>query len=411
MKYFRTISFLVFAITFLSFLAFSQTGEPRQENLLNGLKLLTWTDAKAEKTTIKIRIHSGSVFDPKDKMGVMAMLSEILFPSEQTKEYFEQDLEGSIEVTNTYDYIQISATAKSDEFLTVLEVLATAITNPQITAENFTKIRNERLKYVQDLQKNPNYLADKVVSNRLLGDFPYGRPSEGTVDSLAKIDKVDLIFARDKFLTADNATIAIIGNKRPNLVAQAVKRYFGVWKKSDKLIPPTFATPAEPDTKPLIIESESEEFRLATRGIARNDKDFFPMRFLFASLKNSGFLNQNSFVKYERNMLPGIIILGNSGDAKSVQTFASSIISTETKQKLSADFANTRAKILSEIEQKPLIDKWLDVHTFRLVSVSDEIKKLNAVTFADVEKFADRLSKQTFVSVIYKKKVAETANQ
>ena len=59
--------------------------EPRQEKLLNGLKLLMWPDAKADKVWVKIRIHSGSAFDPQGKEGVMKLLSDSFFPSETVK--------------------------------------------------------------------------------------------------------------------------------------------------------------------------------------------------------------------------------------------------------------------------------------------------------------------------------------
>ena len=65
----------------------------------------------------------------------------------------------------------------------------------------------------------------------------------------------------------------------------------------------------------------------------------------------------------------------------------------------SAEFDQTRNKILAEIEQKPLMDKMLDVDTFKLVSGKDEMQKLNSVTQADVQRVADRLSKQPFVTV------------
>jgi hypothetical protein len=47
-----------------------------------------------------------------------------------------------------------------------------------------------------------------------------------------------------------------------------------------------------------------------------------------------------------------------------------------------------------------LVDKMLDVETFKLVSVDDEIRKLNSVTMADVQRVADKLAGQPFVQVI-----------
>src|SRR5260221_9837605 len=67
---------------------------PRQEKLLNGLKILMWSDAKANNVSVKIRIRAGSAFDPQGREGVMQMLADNIFPTETTREFFKDDLGG-----------------------------------------------------------------------------------------------------------------------------------------------------------------------------------------------------------------------------------------------------------------------------------------------------------------------------
>ncbi|MCU0239294.1 MAG: insulinase family protein, partial [Pyrinomonadaceae bacterium] len=409
-----TLFIFIFSI---SFATFAQIGEPRQESLLNGLKLLTWTDAKAEKTTVRIRIHSGSAFDPKDRVGMMALLSDIFFPTDQTKEFFEQDLDGNIEVTSNYDYIQITATAKSDDFLTVLEILSTAITNLQITPDNFAKVRSSRLKLIQELQKNPSYVADKLVAKRLLGDFPYGRPMEGTIESLNKIDKPDLIFARDRFLTADNATIAVITNSKQDFVLRAVKRYFGGWRKNESKIPASFALPDEP-TKNFLEKINDEkvgELRYAMRGLARNDKDFFASQILLKA-KNSSVAK----IQQESNILPSLIIfslsnwnvgkISMSGNSISLPADFYTYPIDKLKINLTQDeFDKAKAEVLTEFNKKSLAEMWIDVDTFRLTSVKDELQKLQNVTLADTQRVAERLTKQSVATLLMIKPIEQNA--
>jgi len=169
-------SFLLVSFCFVQFV-YTQL-QPRQEKLLNGLKVLIWADkptdnVKTAKTSVRLRIHSGSAFDLKGKTGMMALLTDILFPSEQTKKFFREDLEGDIETRCNYDYIEISVSGKSEEILTILETLATAVTEPAITKENFDKVRNARLTKLEELQKDDAYIADVSIAKRLLGEFPY----------------------------------------------------------------------------------------------------------------------------------------------------------------------------------------------------------------------------------------------
>src|SRR5438105_10196611 len=115
---------------------------PQEEQLLNGLKVLMWPDARMDKVWVRVRIHAGSAFDPLGKEGVMQLLADNLFPNPATKEFFAEDLGGSLEVITTYDYVQINASSKPDGMLQMLESLSTAISNPLIEKEQTANLRN-----------------------------------------------------------------------------------------------------------------------------------------------------------------------------------------------------------------------------------------------------------------------------
>ncbi len=419
MKIFKNTAILIILMFASVSFSFAQSAEPRQDKLLNGLNLMVWTNPKDEKISFKLRIHSGSMFDTKARIGTMALLADILFPTEQTKEYFEQDLEGSFAVTSTYDYIQIDASGKSDAFLSMLETIGTAVSNPPITEENFVKVRNARVEIIKELMKSPKYVADKAAAKRLLGDYPYGRPQEGTLEGFAKMDRFDLITAKERFLTADNATLTISGNVEFKLALKASKQLFGGWKKADKLVPATFASPNDPIAEKLIVNSdlpEKNEVRYALRGIARKDKDYFATKFLFDILTARNIISSenggNYFIRSERSLLPSMIITGVSNLSDEVlmknetaktakELFGNKLFGEVT----AAEFEQTRTKILAEIEKKPVQEKWLDVETFKLNSVKEEIQNLNAVTLADVQRVSERLSKQPFVTVVLAKTI------
>jgi predicted Zn-dependent peptidase len=423
-KKFTLLVLLLFQFASVCFAQTTKLPEPRQEKLLNGLKLLVWNEPQAEKVTVKLRIHSGSAFDPQGKEGVMALLADALFPNEAQREFFAEDLGGSLEVTSNFDYVQINATGNSEQFLTIIETLATAVTNPQINKEITSKIVAARLEKVKELEKNPAHIADQAVAKRLFGDFPYGRAQAGTSASLAKIDFADLLFAKQRFLTADNATLAISGNVKHDLAFRAVRRYFGAWEKADKKVPATFRQPDAADTKALIINSpliENSEVRYAMRGLARNDKDFAVSNILIKIMQNrlrKEFSKENqieAFVRQNSNLLPGLIIVGISNlpfDAESqlsekppkthmiifkdenlAAILASEKISTE-------EFQKAKNEAVTEMNQKNPADLWLDVDTFRLFTIKDELQKINNVAVTDVQKMAERLTKEPTVTVL-----------
>lgn len=412
--FFKKTFSLVILTSFLGIWSIAQTVKPvapQQNTLLNGLKVLVFSDSSAEKVTIKLRIHSGAAFDPKDKMGVMALLGDIIFPTEQAKAFFVEDLEGSLDISTNYDYVQITATGKSDELLSMLETISNAVINPQITPETFKTISEARLKAINELEKNPAYLADQAVAKRLFGEFPYGRSIEGTTESLAKIDHADIIFAKERFLTSDNASIAIIGNVQSAFAFRAARQLFGGWVKADKKVPATFRQPDPPNVDFLPIEiadTEKTEMRIASRGIARNDKDYWLSEVLknilqdkFRSVLSEEFRPDVS-INNQANILPGMLEIKMSIPTTSFDKFSEELPKTgKIKDLISqADFEKTKTLVETEFNRKltnkiSLADLWLDVDTYKTTSVLDQANSFNKMTFADLNKLGDRLLKDT----------------
>ncbi len=366
---------------------------------------MTFSEPNAEKVTLKLRIHSGSAFDRQDKEGTIALLGDILFPNEEAKDFFREDLGGNLEIESTYDYIQITATSNSDKFLTMLETVANAVSNPQIDKETTVKVLTARLEKVKELEKTPSYIADLAVAKRLYGDFPYGRAQTGTSESLQKLDFADLIFARDRFLSPDNSTLAVVGSIKPELVNRAVRRYFGAWEKSDKKVPATFAQPEAPNTEIIKISSNNldKEFaRSAYQGVARSDKDYFANLLLSKVLQSRLSKFPDGFVKYEPHLLRGLVIWGMSfTDASDANNENKAEIQTQENKKIIKldEFEKAKSELLNELNKKNIADWWLDIDTYKLSSVKDEMQKANSITLGDLQKFFEKSQKEPYVTL------------
>lgn len=425
MNYYKTALFSFIAIAFCTVSLFAQSVNfpaPREEKLLNGLKVLIWKDNSAQKATVKIRIHNGAAFDPKDKSGVMALLSDILFPTEQAKAYFTEDLEGSLNAAANYDYIQITATGKTEELQAMLETLATAVVNPQINKENFDIVRQAHLKKVAELEKNPAYIADRAIAERLYGDFPYGRNSAGTSQSLAAIDTADLIKANDRFFTADNATVAVIGNVNSDFVYRAARRLFGGWKKSGVKIPSTFREADAPLTGKQFIEfpdAQNANIFQASRFAARNSKDYQAGLILTDILSNRlkktvlDFQNSNPgnqvnvSIRSEPYFLNGVFVIGITAPADKADAF----VKTSHDQNLlrpitAAEFEKSKNFLISTItgtvgSKSSLSEMWLDSVTYKLAAPAEQFKKLQNTAISDVSNLMkNSLANAPFVEVV-----------
>lgn len=414
---FVKIVFIAFIVLLLFSLVapaiFSQVmPAPKKEILLNGLKVLMWDNAKADKVEVKIRIHAGSAFDPQGKEGVMQMLADNIFPNEAAKEFFTEDLNGSLEVVTNYDFIQINASSKPADFLTMLETLSTAVSNPGIDKETTAKLRTALLAKVKTLEADPAYVADRAAAKRLLGTFPYGRPQLGTEASVKTIDFADLIDAKARFLSADNATVAISGNFDRALGFRAVRRYFGSWLKSDKRVPSTFRQPDDPPSGLQVVPSPNAgkaAIRFAMRGVARSDKDL-TASLIFTNILETRLRNRvpaahtgDVFVRNEFHILPGIITIGFSADKGEFGTANGKVEASELVGKAlndpitDAEFLAAKTTVLTTLGARDAISLWLDVDTFK---TAEPTAKSVEVTPADVRAFAETAARKPMVAIL-----------
>ncbi len=417
LKKLTLLSLILFiAVSFTAAQTTKLSATPRQEKLLNGLKLLVWNEPTAAKVTVKLRIHSGAAFDTLNKEGTMALLADVLFPDESMKEFFSEDLGGSLSIKSNYDYLQIDATGNSDQVLTILETLAAAVTKPQINKETTAKVRAARLERIKELEKNPAYIADLAVAKRLFGDFPYGKSAEGTSESLAKIDFADLILARQRFLTADNATLAVSGNVKTDYVFKAVRQLFGGWEKADRKIPATFAEPNAPDSKFYLIKTEinnASELRFALRAAARKDPDFYAAQILSAVLQNRLRRKEGDKALIEQNsyLLPGLITLKFSDfsagslkiageDVSLPENFLNYVQDLLSIDVAAEEFQTAKAEILRKFNDQDAMNLWLDMNSFGLSPVKTEIQAAQNAALSDVQKVLERWRKEAVVKTL-----------
>jgi zinc protease len=411
--------FLLSALCLASVPAAAQSApEPRREQLLNGLNVLIRHRAADPNVLMKLRIHSGAAFDLAGKAGTMALLGDALFPDQTTREYFTEELGGRVEVLTDHDAINITLVGRAAEFERIVELMRTALVNPPLVSDTVLKLREARLKVVTETGVAPGAIADRAIAARLYGDFPYGRPAAGTPETLRRLERADLLYARDRFLNPNNATLVLIGGVEERRAMRALRQLLGMWRKSDTIVPTTFRQPDAPDSRTLIVDlpgAETAEVRLAARALSRSDRDAGTAALLalivrdrwqaaLPELSKSAF-----FVRHEAHVLPGMFVMGAAvrpGAAAQTLAAARNVLRTLAAQPpTTSEFDRVKSEALAvfnkQLEQpETLASLWLDAETYKLVSVADQMRALTQLTPADVQRAAARLFRDAPLAAI-----------
>jgi zinc protease len=392
--------------------------DPRREVLLNGLRVLIWSQPASPNVTIALRIHSGAAFDLMGKAGTMALLSDQLFPDPETRDFFVDELGGSLRVTVDYDSLNIWMTGHASEFERMLEILRTALISTPITNQSVTRLRDARIKMSREMGVSPSFVADRAIAKRLYGDYPYGRPVGGTPDTLATVDRPDLLLARERFHTPDNGTLVVIGGVQETRALRALRQLLGAWRKSDKLAPSTFRMPDVPDPRTLIVDfpgADGVEVRLAVRALSRSDRDY-PVATLLTLLMRDRWqvsfpeLNRSaSFVRNESFLLSGLFVMGASVKGieatKVLESAKNTMRAFVDSPPSAAELERIRNEAVATVNKgsndpATIAEMWLDAESYKLALNGDQVQSLNKITAADVQRVAARLFREaSFASV------------
>jgi predicted Zn-dependent peptidase len=278
----------------------------------------------------------------------------------------------------------------------------------RLTPEEVKRLLDERIKAAREANAKADIVADRAIAARLYGSYPYGRALEGTPESLARIDRFDLMLARDRFLIPNNSTLTLIGGVEAPRAMRVFRQFLGSWRKSETIPPYTFRQPDAPDARTLIVNlpgTNEVEIRLAARGVSRTDRDRVAAPVIAALARErwtaalKEFQPKSTFARHNSHYVTGELILGATVPAgvaaqtlEAARTLFKNLVTAPVS---TAELDRARRAALASLadyRQHPdaLANEWLDAIVYKSTSAEDE-QALNALTPADMQRVAARL--------------------
>ena len=237
-------------------------------------------DSAVPVIAVEFAVPGGADQDPADKPGVANMTASLLDegagPFDATA--FHNRLERKA--------IELSFRAGRDFFRGTLrtlkenrdeafDYLRLALTEPRFDAADVERIRAQIVSRLQRETTNPNDMASRNWWATAFPDHPYGRPVNGTVESLSRITAGDLKSYAKRALARDNLKIAVVGDIDAATAGQLIDRTFGGLPTKSELTPVASVAPQGLGRRivtPLDVPQAVVNF--GTPGIGRSDPDF-----------------------------------------------------------------------------------------------------------------------------------------
>ncbi len=257
----------------------------KEVTLENGLKVIFINDSSLPRVSLTLLVKSGVLQDPKGLEGLNALTSYLLEQGTQTKNAEQiADAFGSLgtemNITPGADFTLLFSDSLSANKNDLLKLFSEIAMNPSFTDVELNRMRSQMIAGLQKKNDNPSQFADDKADELVFGKHPYSKDTNGTIESLKKMTKQDLIRHYLTFFRPNNSSLAVVGNFDAQF-EKDISETFAKWNR--KNIPSVSFDKLEnlEANKTTTIKKkglQQAQIRLSQVGIKRNDPDFIKLR-------------------------------------------------------------------------------------------------------------------------------------
>jgi len=150
----------------------------------------------------------------------------------------------------------ISLQALKSEFAFGLEMLCKLLSDPNLTAEAFTKVQTQMIGTLTQKQSDFDYVANLLLKEVLFRDTPRAYPSSGTVESVSSITLDEIQKYLTTYLGVDNLIVALGGDIEEREVEKIISKILPVLSEGEVPALAEIKAIAKPETS---VRSASTE--------------------------------------------------------------------------------------------------------------------------------------------------------
>lgn len=278
----RAVSLVLGALMTVAFASPPARASSIQEiTSTSGIKAWLVEDYTVPVVALNIAFRGGAAQDPAGKEGLSNLMSGLL--DEGAADLDSRTFQARLEDLS----VELRFDAGADAFYGSLRTLSInedaafdlfrmAIAEPRFDAEPVARIRGQITANLRQAESNANEIASRLWASTLFEGHPYGRPTDGTVESVASISTDDLRAFHARTVARDNLYIVIVGAIDAAKAGAAIERMFGALPEHADLMPVEETAPAMGKVEKAALKVPQTTIRIGAPGLERSDPDFIP---------------------------------------------------------------------------------------------------------------------------------------
>jgi zinc protease len=256
----------------------------RRELLPNGTVLLVAERPVIPIVVVRVYLRAGSVYDPPDTPGVANLTADLLTrgTAKRTGPELDRAIEfvgGSLDGDAGRDGATVSLAVLKKDLALGLDLLAEVLRQPTFPEAELKRRAEDIAAAIERSEQDPETVAGRAIAPLLYPGHPYSRPVEGTVESVRRITRDQIVsFHRDNY-RPDDAIISVVGDTTVQEIRRELMARLGGWATPGPARPTIPMAPPSPPVETRRIERALTQatVSLARSGIRQDHPDYFPL--------------------------------------------------------------------------------------------------------------------------------------
>ncbi len=210
--------------------------------LPNGVRLLVKENRASGVVAMQAWVADGALYEADEDAGSAYLLSQMIFTRTPDRELGEiarlvEELGGSVSVNPRHDFVQYAAVAPSEHFRVLADLLTDGFTNAVFDSSYFEDIRARALGDIESISGRPMERTHLLCVSSMFGDHPYGRPNQGTRESVRALSLDRLRRRHRERYVGSNLLISVAGDVDPSEAADILEARLSAIEPGEKAEP------------------------------------------------------------------------------------------------------------------------------------------------------------------------------
>ncbi len=231
-------------------------------------------------TALEIQFRGGTSLDAPEKRGAVNLMTALLEEGAadlDSRAFAEarDALAADFTFDSGTDSVGVSVrflTENRDEAATLLRK---ALVEPRFDQDAIDRVREQVLSNLRSNEKDPDTLASNAFDALAFGSHPYGSTGDGTIDTVTKLTRDDILAAHKGALARDRIYVSAAGDITAEELGPLLDTLLGDLPATGTPLPPKADLLLPPGQTVIDFPTPQASVLFGHVGIPRDDPDFF----------------------------------------------------------------------------------------------------------------------------------------